>query len=86
VRTERLTTDEGIGFRILDPTAASRLDVKTERVTGTSDWRKIDQVFEVRPQTRLIQIQVVRQPSLKFDNNISGTVWIDTVQLTPSNL
>jgi hypothetical protein len=27
-------------------------------------------------------VQVVRQPSLKFDNQISGTVWIDSVKLT----
>ena len=86
VRTEQLTTDEGIGFHIFDPATSSRLDVRTARLTGTNDWRKIEQIFDVPPQTRLIQIQVVRQPSLKFDNDISGTVWIDTVKLTPSDL
>jgi O-antigen ligase len=86
VRTERLTTDEGIGFHILDPAASSRLDVMTKRLTGSNDWKKIEQVFDIRPQTKLIQIRVVRQPSLKFDNDISGTVWIDTVKVTPINL
>jgi O-antigen ligase len=84
LKTERLTTDEGVGFRIVDPAGSSGLDVKTDRLTGTNDWKKIERVFEVSPKTKLIQIQVVRQPSLKFDNKLGGTVWIDDVKLTPS--
>jgi hypothetical protein len=72
-----------VGFRILDPAAPSLLDVQTERMTGSADWKRVDEVFEVSPKTRLIRIQVVRRPSEKFDNQISGTVWIDTVSLTP---
>jgi len=85
VRTERITTDEGVGFQILDATGSARLDVRTERLTGTNDWKRIERVFDVAPQTKLVRIQVVRQPSLRFDNKISGTVWIDSVRLTPGN-
>lgn len=83
MRTDRLTTNQGVGFRILDPAAPSLLDVQTERMTGSADWKRVEEVFEVSPKTRLIRIQVVRRPSEKFDNQISGTVWIDTVSLTP---
>jgi hypothetical protein len=55
----------------------------TERLTGTHDWTKLEQVFVVSPQTKLIRIVVVRQPSWKFDNKISGSFWIDTVKLAP---
>jgi len=85
VRTDHLTTDEGVGFRVLDPAAPSALDVRTERLTGTNDWKRIERVFDVGPKTQLILIQVVRQPSLKFDNKIAGAVWIDSVKLTREN-
>jgi hypothetical protein len=34
-------------------------------------------------ETRLLAIEVSRQPSMKFDNQIRGTVWIDSVKLSP---
>lgn len=32
-------------------------------------------------QTRLLQVQVIRQRSLRFDNKIGGTAWIDDLSL-----
>lgn len=81
LRTHEITTDQGVGFHIFDPEASSRLDVKTERVLGTNDWKRVQQTVSVPPQTRVIEIQVVRSPSLRFDSDISGTVWIDNVRL-----
>lgn len=81
LKTEGITSDEGIGFRIVDPETPARLDIPTERLTGTHDWVRIQVVFRARPDTRLVQIQVVRNPSLKFDNKLGGTAWIDDVSL-----
>src|SRR5881397_1254392 len=73
VRTEGITTDEGVGFRIFDAESSARLDIRTENLVGTSGWRKVEERFRVPEQTRAVQIQMVRQPSWKFDNRISGT-------------
>jgi len=81
IRTEAITTDQGIAFGIFDREGASPLRLKTEQTLGTRDWTKIEQVFSVPPQTRLLKIEVIRQPSWRFDNQISGTAWIDTVRL-----
>src|SRR2546427_13044195 len=81
VRTEGITTDQGVGFRISDAESSARLDIKTENLVGTSDWKKVEARFLVPPQTRLIRLQVIRQPSWKFDNKISGTTWIDEASL-----
>ena len=81
VRSEGMTTDQGIGFRILDTETPPGLDVRTEKVVGAPDWKKLETTFVVQGQTRLIQIQVVRQPSFKFENKISGVAWIDTARL-----
>lgn len=81
VRTEGITTDQGIGFRILDPEDPRRLDVTTERVTGTTEWRRLEKRLVAGNATGLVEIQVIREPSLKFDNKIRGTMWIDEVKL-----
>jgi len=39
--------------------------------------------FAAGPKTELILVRVVRLPSRKLDNLISGKVWLDDVQITP---
>jgi O-antigen ligase len=83
VRSDGITTDKGIGFHIYDRESGSRLDVRTEELTGTHDWTRLDRIVSVPAGTRLLEIEVSRQRSLKFDNQIGGTVWIDSVELSP---
>ncbi len=84
VRTDQLTTDQGIGFRILDAESSQRLDLFTRQLTGTSDWTELQAVFSVRPPARFLEIEVARRASLKFDGKIRGVVWIDDVELVPA--
>jgi hypothetical protein len=79
IRTQGLTTDQGIGFRIFD--GSPLVNVSTEAVVGTTDWKSVEQIVTVRDESRLLTIQLVRQKSLKFDSNIAGTAWIDDVSL-----
>jgi hypothetical protein len=83
LRTEQITTDQGVGFRVFDVELPARLDIRTEPVVGTSEWREIEKTFQVPQQTRLIEIQVIRHPSLKFDNKIRGAAWLDGIELVP---
>ena len=59
------------------------LDVLTEPLRGTNDWRLEVSNFVVKPQTRMVQLQVVRNVSQKFDNKIGGSAWIDGVKIEP---
>ena len=81
VRTDHLTTDQGLAFHIFDPGAARRLDVQTPQVTGTNGWTRLEQSFCVAATTKLIEVQAIRLASWKFDNKITGTAWIDSVSL-----
>ena len=83
IRSEGLTTDQGIRFRICDAEAPARLDVIFGQFTGTRPWSAVEQAFVVSPETRLLQVQVIRKPSLKFDNKVGGTAWIDELRLEP---
>lgn len=81
VRTAGISTDQGIGFRMIDRDSPARLDLRTATLVGTSDWTRLESVFQVNQPTGLVEVQVVRQPSAKFNNRIAGRVWIDDVKL-----
>jgi hypothetical protein len=48
---------------------------------GTNPWSEVSHEIVVPPETRLLRIEVIRQLSMKFDNKVSGTAWIDDVKL-----
>ena len=79
IRTSELTTDQGIGFRLVD--SAGQVNLETKRLTGTHDWTSLDLDFTLSGAARLLRIAAIRQPSWKFDNRIAGKVWIDNVSL-----
>jgi len=81
MRTEGITTDEGIGLRVTDEEAPSRLTADAERMRGTQGWTEVKAAFAVPAGTRLVRIQLVRRESMKFDNKIAGTVYLDSVAL-----
>lgn len=83
VKAEGISTDRGVAIRIFDPDSPARLDTRTSEVTGTSDWRTLTVEFRVNPGTNLVQCQLVREPSMKLDNRIKGTVWVDSAAFQP---
>lgn len=83
IRTDALTTDQGVSLRLYDALQPQHLDVRTYPLTGTHDWTKVERVFTTRAKTTLVQIEIMRQPSLKIDSKIAGKAWIDAVELRP---
>jgi len=71
-RTKAITTDEGVALRVLN--------AQTEKAIGTTNWRRLQATFVVSA-LRVVEIQVVRHSSLRFDSKIAGSVWIDDVSL-----
>jgi hypothetical protein len=41
----------------------------------------LELTFTAGQGTQLIEVQLSREPSLKFDNKIRGTLWLDGVTL-----
>jgi hypothetical protein len=81
IRTEALTTDQGIRFRISDAEEPARLDEVFGQFIGSNPWSSVDHDLVVASKTRLLRIEVIRQPSIKFDNKVDGTAWIDQLKL-----
>jgi tetratricopeptide (TPR) repeat protein len=82
VRTQGITTLNGIvieasGF-LCDPFVK-----KTEPVTGTSLWKKIELEFTTPRKCEAVGIGIKREHSGKLDNKINGDAWIDSFSLVP---
>jgi len=82
VRTDELSSDQGIRFLISDSESAKRPGVSSLDVKGTTEWTTVTADFIKAPGSRVVELHIGRFPSLKFDNKLGGTVWIDDVQVT----
>lgn len=81
VRTEAITSDEGIRLEIFDPANAARFEMRTGTVTGSHDWTLIEASFTIPQFTSVVALRVIRAPSSMFSNAINGTTWLDSVSL-----
>ncbi|HUJ30717.1 MAG TPA: tetratricopeptide repeat protein [Candidatus Acidoferrum sp.] len=81
-RTQGITTDCGPRFQVFDIGDMTRLWATPNRV-GTSDWSRDTLNFRTGANTRLLVVRIERPASSKFDNKISGTIWIRRVALVP---
>ena len=54
-----------------DPYVAGKSEVKRHFV--------VDRVFDTPAGGGLVRVMVMRAPSLKFDNRLGGTIWLDRV-------
>jgi hypothetical protein len=81
VRTEGLTTDQGIQLRILPLEPAQSTGGSGRPSLGTQSWSTVEIPFLVPTNGKIYEIQLVRNPSLKFDSLIAGTAWIDSVRV-----
>ena len=86
VRTEGISTDSGIRFELLDTRHPSQVQIVTSNVIGTNPWTLVQTDVVTGPQTNLLKITLRRTPSWKFDNKLSGTVWVDDVTLIPAQV
>ena len=83
VRTQDLTTNSGIGFRILPQGDPESTVSQTREIHGTNPWTSIDTPWTAGPKVRQAAICIMREPSDTPNANISGTAWVDDVNLVP---
>ncbi len=83
IRTDRITTLNGIVIEaanyLCDPFVK-----KTEPVTGTNLWKKMELDFTTPHKCNAVSIGIKRDQSDKLDNKISGDAWIDSLSMTPA--
>jgi tetratricopeptide (TPR) repeat protein len=84
IRTEEITTGEGIYFELLPLDQASLCRWKSTKWAGTNPWSTVDVSFTVPGEGGAYLIRLARDESIKLDNLLAGTVWIDSIGITPA--
>ena len=80
LRTGGVTTNEGVFLEVVDAFLGQQLWM-SEKLTGTRGWSLLEGSFQVSGGTRLAELRLRRQPSMKFDNKVQGAVWLDDVSV-----
>jgi tetratricopeptide (TPR) repeat protein len=84
IKTEALSSDQGIRFRLRTVGEGAPVITNTQQILGTKPWSDIEQVWIAGPQVRRVAICVTRDASTNPEARISGTAWIDDVNLLPA--
>ena len=79
VKSSELTTNSGVRIHLSDP-VGHKFDWLSEPVLGTNTWYWIEGEVTV-PVCPFALLEIVRQPSEKFDNKISGSVDFDDISI-----
>ncbi|MEQ1909702.1 MAG: hypothetical protein ABMA15_12815 [Vicinamibacterales bacterium] len=80
---ENLTTDQGVYFEIADAEDSSRLHRESPIVERTMPRTTVAVYVPVTEETRVLQVQLRRTPSLRFDNKVAGVLRVHRVELAP---
>jgi hypothetical protein len=85
IKTQELTTNQGISFRLRGLGKDSVLLVVSREFHGTTPWTSVDLPWTAGPETHRVEVCVRRDPSDNPDVRISGNAWIDDVTLVPQS-
>jgi len=83
VRTDALSTDQGVRFALHSISNSVNSISWTDDVRGTQPWTQIRMPWNSGKDVSELQLCVTRLPSQKFDSKIAGFAWIDDVDLVP---
>jgi tetratricopeptide (TPR) repeat protein len=83
VKTKDLTTEHGVGFRIRSYGTTEAPLVNTKQIYGNNPFTLIEQTWTAGPGIHRVKICVTREPSDDPTVRISGTAWVDDVNLVP---
>jgi len=84
VRARDLSTDEGVALHVEGQDGPGP-NFTSEAVTGSTEWKLVERELVAPAGTGLVTIRLARKASLKFDNLLKGTLWVDDVSIQPEN-
>jgi hypothetical protein len=85
VKTQSLTSSEGVRLQIFVFTPTKNESVTTEEVHGTQDWKQISLSWTPPEGAAFGSVCMKRRMSDQPESDIQGAAWIDDVSLIPVN-
>jgi hypothetical protein len=83
VRSQDITSDSGPRLRVMDPIHPGSTNAASETTVGTTSWHPIELKFCTGPDTKLLQLSIIRVRGRTYPTEITGSFWLDTVVLKP---
>jgi tetratricopeptide (TPR) repeat protein len=83
VKTEAITTDQGIRFQLRSLGTPDVSVAETPELHGSQPWTHIELPWSSGTDVREVQVCLVRSLSDQLENKIKGTTWVDDVALVP---
>ena len=80
IKTAAISTDSGIRF-VIESDSRSMPKLMLENLVGGHDWTNESAEIATPADAHFLVVVVRRVPSHKFENQISGSAWIDDVSL-----
>ena len=81
IKTKDVTTEYGVGFRLHSYGISDEPVMNTRQLYGNNPFTMIDQTWTTGPDIRRVVICITREPSDNPEVRISGTAWVDDVNL-----
>jgi tetratricopeptide (TPR) repeat protein len=85
IKTRSITTGDGIEFRIRTWSPTKVSITNTQEMHGTNPWTEVDLDWSSPADAHVAQICISREPSDNPEVRISGTAWVDDVNLVPKS-
>lgn len=84
VKTQSLTSSEGVRLQIFVFAPAGNQTLASEEVHGTQQWKQIQLQWTAPPGATFGEVCVLRNMSGQSGADIQGAAWFDDVSLVPS--
>ena len=81
IKTKDVTTEYGVGFRLHSYGISDEPVMNTRQLYGNNPFTMIDQTWTTGPDIRRVVICITREPIDNPEVRISGTAWVDDVNL-----
>jgi tetratricopeptide (TPR) repeat protein len=85
VKTQSLTSSEGVRLQIFVFTATNTESAVTEEVHGTQPWQQLQMVWVAPPGAGFGSVCVKRKMSDMPESAIEGAAWFDDISMVPAN-
>src|ERR1022692_2387921 len=82
LRTSGVTTESGVRFFIAFA-GSTQPPLILDNLTGDHPWGKQSADFTTAPGEYRIVVELYRPKSVRFNNNLAGTAWLDDVSIVP---
>jgi len=83
VRTSGVTTESGLHFFIVFE-GTPQQPLILDNFTGNHPWEKQSADFTTAPGEHVLTLKLLRAKSVRFNNNLAGTMWVDDVSIVPA--